>query len=443
MEIEMSETANHMNLVLFIEGTGLHVGGWRAPDAVLGPEDFSVISKCAGIAERAKFDMVFFADAPISFPGAGYVLRFDALAAIASLAPITKHIGLGATVSTTYTQPYNMARMLSSIDHISGGRVGWNVVTTSNPETAHNFGLPEHAPKADRYEMAAEFVHVVKSLWDSWEDDAVLNDKATGQVVNTRKRHAPNHKGKYFSVRGELNSSRPPQGYPVTIQAGASEIGLPFAAATGEVIFAVQASIESAKTFRTRMREFAAQAGRDPNGIRILVGICPFIAESEEKAREMLWGLSKFIDVEAAWAKLGLRMGIDLTGLDPEGPVPTIPWDEMRGHAKALTEVANKYNFNLRELRDFAAASAGHHVVFGTPEMIADELEHWFREGAADGFMILPPYIYGPLEAFADQVVPLLQKRGLFRTDYTGRTLRENLGLPRPPHPMALKQAAE
>ncbi len=439
----MSQAANHMHLVLFGDGAGLHVGGWRQPDAVIGPEDFSVIQKCADIAERAKFDMIFFADAPVAMPGAGFVVRLDALSIIAGLASTTKRIGIGATVSTSFTQPYNIARMLSSIDHISGGRVAWNVVTTAIPDAAYNFGLSEHAPTAVRYEMAEEYVQVVKSLWDSWEDDAVLYDKATGQVVDTTKRHDPNHKGKYFSVKGALNSSRPPQGYPVTIQAGASEVGMPFAAAIGEVIFTVQASLEAAKSFRSRIHELAVQAGRDPGGICVLPGICPFIAESEEKAKEMLWGLSKYIDADVAWTKLGSRMGIDLTGLDPEGPVPTIPWNEMRGHAKAFTELATTYNLNLRELRDLVAASGGHHAVIGTPEMIADDLERWFVGGAADGFMVLSPYVHGPLEAFAEQVVPILQKRGLFRTEYTGQTLRENLGLSRPPHPMTLKQAAE
>jgi FMN-dependent oxidoreductase (nitrilotriacetate monooxygenase family) len=311
------------------------------------------------------------------------------------------------------------------------------VVTTSNPEAAKNFGLPEHPPKAERYEMAGEYVRVVKGLWDSWEGDAVLADKASGQLVDMTKQHTLNHKGKYFSVKGPLNSSRPPQGHPVILQAGASEVGLPFAAEVGEVIFAVQESIKASKALRSRLRDLALKTGRDPDHMKVLPGLCPFVAESEEKAKQMLWDLSKFIDAEAAWAKLGLRMGVDLTGLDPEGPMPTIPADEMRGYAKVMKEVADKYGFNLRQLCEFFAAAEGFKIVFGTPEMVADEMELWFRSEAADGFVIIPPWLLAPLEAFTEQVVPVLQKRSLFRKDYVGRTLRDHLNLPRPNHPAA------
>jgi FMN-dependent oxidoreductase (nitrilotriacetate monooxygenase family) len=431
-----------MHLALLLDGTGTHVSGWRAPGAVFGPEDFSLMARCTHIAEQAKFDMVFLADAPVFFPGPSFMMRFEAMSLIAGLSAVTTHIGLAASVSTTYSQPYNVARMFSSIDHMSGGRAGWNVVTTSNPEAAKNFGEAEHAAKADRYEMAGEYVDVVKGLWDSWEDDAVVADLATGQLVDMDKRHTLNHVGKHFAVKGPLNSSRAPQGHPVILQAGASELGLPFAAATGEVIFAVQQNMELGVAFRSQLRALAAKAGRNPDHMRVLPGLCPIVAESEAKAKEMLADMAQFIDAEAAWAKLGLRMGVDLTGVDPEGPMPEIPAAEMRSYAKVMLEVSAKYNFNLRQLSEYFAAAEGFKIVLGTPEMIADEMELWFTSEAADGFVIIPPWLLSPLEAFAGQVVPILQKRGLFRTDYTGRTLREHLGLPRPAHPAAKSPVA-
>lgn len=431
------ETGNRqMHLALMLDGVGGHVSGWRMPNATYGAEDISVLRHCTQIAERAKFDMIFIADQPAAAPGAGSVMRLEPLTTLAHLAGATKNIGLAATVSTTFSEPYNVARMLGAIDHSSGGRIGWNVVTTSNPEAAKNFNQTEHASKDERYAMAEEFLHVVKGLWDSWEDGAIIADKVSGVLVDTNKRHVLNHKGKYYSVQGPLNQSRPPQGYPVILQAGASETGLPFAAQTGEVVFTVQSDIDTTKAFSARLRDLAATAGRDPGSIRVMPGVCPFVAESEEAAKQMLWNLSEFLDEEAAWAKLTSRLGVEVTHLDPEGPVPKIPYEEMRGHAKTLTYVAEKYGFNLRQIRDYAAAASGHRLLFGTPEMVADDLEHWFLSGAADGFVVISPWIHGPLEAFTEQVVPILQKRGLFRQEYTGSTLREHLGLPRPSHPM-------
>lgn len=433
----MTTSERKMHFALMLSGTGGHMGAWRMPDAVFGPEDFSHFQHIAGLAERAKFDMVFVADAPVALLGAGDQMKLEAMTVLAGLAASTKTIGLGATVSTTYSEPYNLARMMGSIDHMSGGRAGWNVVTTSPPEAAGNFGDDAETPKAVRYERAAEFVEVAKGLWDTWEDGALVLDKSKGIIADNSKQHVLNHKGKHFSVTGPLNQSRPPQGYPVIIQAGASEVGIPFAAQIGEVIFTVQENVETTKAFGDRLRALAAEGGRNPDDLRILPGVCPFVAESEEKARQMLWDLSEYIEPEAAWDKLRSRLGVPVKHLDPEGPLPTIPWELMRGHAKTLTAVAEKNNFNLRQIRDYAAAASGHRLLFGTPEMVADDLEHWFRSGAADGFVVIPPSLPGPLEAFLAQVIPILQKRGLFRLEYEGTTLREHLGLPRPEHPAA------
>ncbi|MGE0150675.1 MAG: LLM class flavin-dependent oxidoreductase [Parvibaculaceae bacterium] len=432
-----------MHFALMLSGSGSHIGGWRLPEADYGPEDFQLLKRSTLMAERAKFDMVFVADSPSSMAGPGDTRRLEAMVELAALASVTERIGLGATVSTTYSEPYNVARMLSSLDHISNGRVGWNVVTTSSPFAAANFGEAEHAPKLERYERAAEFVEICKGLWDSWEDGAAIANKATGIHTDGSKRHVLDHKGRFYSVKGPLNSSRPPQGYPVILQAGASETGIPFAAELGEVIFTVQEDPDTTKAFGARIRDLAAKSGRNPQHVLIIPGVCPFVADSEAEAKEMLWRLAEFIEPEAAWAKLTSRLGVPVTHLDPEGPVPEIPWEEMRGHAKTLTAVAKKNNFNLRQIRDYAAAASGHRLLFGTPEMVADDLERWLRMGACDGFVLFTPWIGRPLEAFTQQVIPILQKRGLFRSDYEGETLRDHLGLPRPAHPMQYRAAAE
>jgi N-acetyl-S-(2-succino)cysteine monooxygenase len=430
-----SETRSQLHLALMLNGTGGHLGARKLPEAEYDGEDFELILRTARLAETAKFDMLFVADAPVSTgPHSRYL---EAITQLAALAGLTDRIGLGATVSTTYFEPYNLARMMGSIDHISGGRTAWNVVTTSGEEASKNFGQDEHPPKLERYQRAAEFVAVCKGLWDTWEDD-----DGGPRDFDPDKWHTLNHRGTHFSVKGPLNMSRPPQGYPVIIQAGASETGIPFAAELGEVIFTVQDGIESTKAFAERIRDLAAKAGRDPQLIRIMPGVCPFVADSEEEAQQMLWRLSEYIDEHAAWEYLNNRLGLDARELDPEGPLPTIPWEEMRGHTKTLTAVAKRYNFNVRQVRDYVAAASGHRLLFGTPQAIADELENWFRSGAADGFVVIPPYLTAPLAAFTEKVIPILQERGLFRTEYDGTTLREHLGLPRPTHPHSQRQAA-
>jgi FMN-dependent oxidoreductase (nitrilotriacetate monooxygenase family) len=430
-------TDSQMHLALLMGGTGSHVGAYRMPGAVYGPDDFSLFAKLAQQAEAAKFDLIFMADGPFAAKGPTQGRVLEVITTLAALASATKRIGLVGTVSTSYFEPYNLARQMGSLDRISGGRAGWNVVTTSVPEAALNFGNKQQADKAERYAQASEFVKVVKGLWDSWEDDSIVDDRQAGILYDQSKRYVLDHNGKYFSVKGPLDQGRPPQGYPVIFQAGASEVGIPFAAEIGEVIFTVQESLEVTKAFRERIRKLAAENGRDPELVLVIPGICPFVAETEEKARQMLWDLSQGIDEAAAWETLSIRMGMNVRHLDPEGPLPEIPWDQMRGHAKTLSAVAKNNNFNLRQVRDYAAAAAGHRLIFGTPEMVANDLETWFSAGACDGFMILPPYLPGPLNAFCTEVVPILQQRGLFRTEYDRDTLRGHLGLSRPDHPAA------
>jgi FMN-dependent oxidoreductase (nitrilotriacetate monooxygenase family) len=428
-----------MHLAVIVNGVGAHIGGWRLPEAEVGPTDIRLLTRIVQTAERGKFDMAFIADAVTASASAGpsVIVRLEPLTTLSALAMQTSRIGLAATVSTTYSEPYNVARMLGSLDFISEGRIGWNVVTTSDANAAQNFGLVEHAPKEERYARAEEFLTIVKGLWDSWEDGAVIQDKASGRFTDLSKRHVLDHKGAFYSVRGPLNMSRPPQGHPVIIQAGASKSGLPFAARAGEVVFTVQDDIETTKAFRASLRELAVEAGRDPDHLKVIPGVAPLIADSEEAGRELLERLSSYMDADSAWAQLSNRLDIDLTDLPPEGPVPKIPFEQMRGHAKTLTAVAEKYGFNLRQLRNYCAVAAGHHVVIGPPKMIADDLQAWFESGACDGFMILPAWHHEQLNRFVDEVVPILQARGLFRREYKGRTLRDHLGLARPPHPAA------
>jgi FMN-dependent oxidoreductase (nitrilotriacetate monooxygenase family) len=429
-----------MHLGLFVLGTGHHVAAWRLEDAEAGSEDFRFIERLARTAERAKFDLVFFADALNTGPNVhpSVMVRLEPLTLLAALAVRTSHIGLAATASTTYSDPYNLARAFASIDHLSGGRAAWNVVAGAFSEAAANFGHASHPPHDVRYAIAAEFVQVVKGLWDSWEDGAIVMDKATGQFADISKMHELNHKGQYFSVKGPLNISRPPQGYPVIIQAGASETGRDLAASIAEIVFAVQQDLDTAKKAATDLRARAAKFGRDPTHIKIMPGVCPIIGSSEAEAKAKLRALGDFSDPVSALRVLSERLGQDLSPYPLDRPVPDLPQSTvMQGHAVTLSALARKHKMTLRELRDYAASAMGHRLLLGTPEHVADGLEEWFAAGAADGFNIMPPWFPGAFNDFVDQVLPILQKRGLFRSEYAGRTLRDHLGLPRPPHPRA------
>lgn len=433
----MARTARQMHLGVYVMGTGHHVAGWRLPEAQAGAENFPLLMQLAQTAERGKFDLFFLADAlntgPTLHPS--ILVRLEPLTLLAALAVGTSRIGLAATASTTYSEPYNLARAFASIDHISGGRAGWNVVTGAFPEAAANFGHESHPPHAMRYAIAAEFVDVVKGLWDSWEDGAIIMDKAGGRFADLGKMHALDHKGEHFQVKGPLNVSRPPQGHPVIIQAGASDAGRDLAASIAEIVYAVQQEIGPAKELATDLRARAARFGRDPDHLKILPGVCPIIGETEADAKRKLAALGELSDPVAALKVLSDRLGHDLSAFPLDAPVPSLPPSGiMQGHAVTLSALARKYNMSLRELRDFSAAAMGHRLLCGTPEFVADGLEEWFVAGAADGFNLMPPWFPGAFDDFVDQVVPILQKRGLFRTEYTGCTLRDHLGLPRPPN---------
>ena len=429
-----------MHLGVYIQAAGHHVAGWRMPGAATGGENFQVLWEITRTAELAKFDMVFLADAPFTRADfhPGTIVRLEPLTLLAALAAGTTHIGLVATASTTYTEPFNLARQLASIDHISGGRVGWNVVTGAQAGAAANFGSKPHPPHDERYAIAAEYVQVAKGLWDSWEDGAILKDTASGRFADVERLRPLNHKGKYFSVAGPLNISRPPQGYPVIVQAGASDIGRALAAAIGEVIFSVQQDLGAAKVFAAGLRGEAERIGRDPRHLKIMPGVCPIVGTSFKDAKAKLSQLASLMDPAAALRVLSDRLGRDLSPYPLDGPVPDLPPSGiMQGHATTLTRLARDHDMTLRDLRDYAASALGHRLLMGTPEEIADGLEEWFAADAADGFNLMPPWFPGAFQDFVDEVVPILQKRGLFRTEYSGRMLRDHLGLPRPPHPAA------
>lgn len=428
-----------MHLGSLSHGVGSHVAGWRMPGAETEKENFDLVARAVRAAERGKFDFVFFADAVNTGADAApmFVVRFEPLTLLGALSIVTDRVGLVATVSTTYSEPYNVARALASLDHLSHGRIGWNVVTGSSPDAAANFSRDKHPPHDERYAMAQEYLKVVKGLWDSWEDDALVADKQTGQFIDTGKLHVLNHVGRHYQVAGPLNASRPPQGYPVIFQAGASDRGMELAGATAEVVFANQSFQEEAIAFAGKLRDCAEAAGRPRESIKLLLGVSPIIGDTEAEARDIIAQLGAFVDPVTSMRVLSDRVGIDLARYDIDGPLPDLPPSTMmQGHARVLQSVARRYNMTIRQLRDYAAVSSGHRVLIGTPTQVADDLEAWFTSGACDGFAIMTPYSPQPFERFVDQVVPILMDRGLFRKEYTGKTLRDHLGLARPPHPV-------
>jgi FMN-dependent oxidoreductase (nitrilotriacetate monooxygenase family) len=432
-----------MHIGVLLLAAGNVVSGWRLPEAEAGSQNFPLIKRVAEKAESGKLDFVFLADGLNSFPGMhpSMVLRFEPLTLLGALTMATERIGLAVTASTTYTEPYNLARMLASLDHLSGGRIAWNIVTGAFPQAAANFGTAKHPPQEERYAIAEEFVEVVKGLWDSWEEDSFLMNKATGQFVDAAKMHELNHHGKFYHVQGPLNITRPPQGYPVFMQAGASDTGVNFAAKYAEVVFAVHQNMDTAAAFTKRLRDLAASYGRDPAQLKVLPGLCTIVGSTEAEAKAKLAELGALTDPAYAMKVLSERMGHDLSSYPLDGPVPQLPPSTiMQGHAITLAETARRRNMTLRELRDFVGLSMGHKLMCGTPEQIADEMEQWFNAGTGDGFNLLPPWFPGGFDTFVDHVVPVLQKRGLFRTEYAGHTLREHLGLARPEHPARTSQ---
>ena len=423
-----------MHLGVFVLGSGNHSAGWRMDGAFTTHMELTEMQAIARIAERGKFDLVFISDSmamdPTDHPS--FMCRFEPTTLITALAGCTTHVGLGATVSTSFSEPFNVARIFGSIDHITGGRAAWNVVTSSNPRVALNFSMDEHLEHELRYERANEFVDVVRGLWDCWDDGAIVADKATGRFIDAERVRRLNHQGRFFKVRGPVNMARCPQGHPVIIQAGGSPSGLELAARTADVVFSVVQELEPAKAAYADLKGRMAKYGRAPEALAVLPGVMPIVGDSDSQAREILAKLQSWITPTNATTLVASRIGYDVSGHPLDGPVPPPPLSQgSRTFHSVLYEMAKRENMTLRDLYNLTAAARGHWVLCGTPQGIADTLEQWFVEGAADGFNVLPAWFPGAFDEFTGRVVPELQRRGLFRREYAGPMLRDHFGLPR------------
>lgn len=431
-----------MKLGAFMRPTTIHTGAWRYPGAYADANfNLGHLQRFAQTLERGKFDAFFMADhlAVLNMPVEALrrshtVTSFDPLTLLPALSMTTKHLGLIATASTTFEQPYLIARRFASLDHISGGRAGWNIVTTSNPDAALNFGLEEHMEHDERYRRAREFYEVVTGLWDSWADDAFVRDVESGVFFDTDKLHVLGHKGKYLSVRGPLNIARPVQGWPVIVQAGASDAGRQLAAETAEVVFAAGSRLPADQAFYEDVKSRADRAGRNPDHLKILPGAFVVIGESDEEAREKRAILDSLVHYDSALASLSIALGHDASGFDPNAPLPEIPpSNQSQSSSERVVALAKRENLTVRQLAQRLGGYAGLAFV-GTAKRVADQMEQWFVERGCDGFNVMFPYLPAGLDDFVEKVVPELQRRGLFRTEYEGPTLRDNLGLPRPPN---------
>jgi alkanesulfonate monooxygenase len=441
----MARPKGELKLGAFFNPTGHHVASWRHPrsqaDAGI---NFAHYVEIARTAERAKFDMVFLADnvgvreahMDALCRSAQYIANFEPITLIAALAAVTERIGLVCTATTSYNEPFHIARKFASLDHISGGRVGWNLVTSGMAAEAYNFGRDAHYGHAERYDRAREFAEVVVALWDSWDDDAFVRDKASGLFFDPAKLHRLNHVGKHFKVRGPLNIPRPPQGHPVIVQAGTSDDGMDVAARFAEVIFSANLTIESCQDYYREIKRRAAQKfGRNPDHLKVMPGLSCYVGRTAEEAEEKYQYQNSLMHPIVAREILSPVLGgVDLSPYDFDGPLPeNLPMSQgSQSHFRYVTELARSKNLTMRQIAEVVAGARGKLVIKGTPAQIADFMEHWYCEEAADGFNIMPPTLPGGLDDFVEMVIPELQRRGLFRTEYTGRTLREHLGLPRP-----------
>ena len=425
----------------FMRPITIHTAAWRYPGAFPDANfNFEHHKRFAQTLERGKFDAYFLADhlAVLNMPMAALkrsatVTSFDPITLLSALAPVTERIGLIATGSTTYDAPYHVARRFSSLDHISGGRAGWNVVTTSNPHAAMNFGMEEHLEHAERYRRAREFYDVVTGLWDSWADDAFLRDVESGVFFEPEKLHVLDHKGKYLSVRGPLNIARPVQGWPVIVQAGSSDAGRQLAAETAEVVFGSTNNLKDGQRFYADVKGRMERIGRDPEHLKILPGCFVVVGDTLEEARAKKAKLDSLVHPDSGMATLSVQLGTDASRFDLDKPLPEIPETNASKSARdKLIEKARRENMTVRQLAQYVGGAFGSLEMIGTPAMIADQMEEWLMSRGSDGFNILFPYVPGGLDDFVDRVVPELQRRGIYRREYEGKTLRENLGLPRP-----------
>lgn len=432
-------TDKKLKLGVSLRYLGYHMAAWRHPDVPAdGAINFKYFLESARIAEAAKLDMIFFADG-VGIRGSdnpkGSLARdsknaeLEPLTLIAAIGASTSHIGLVATASTTYNEPFHIARKYASIDHISGGRAGWNVVTSWSQEEAWNFSRDEHLGYEERYERADEFVDVVKKLWDSWEDDSFIRDKKSGIFYDETKLHIPNHKGKHFKVRGPLNSARTPQGRPIIVQAGAAEAGREIAAKSADVVYSAPFNIKAAQEYYKDLKSRLAKYGRTDDQLLIMPGVTTYVGKTRQEAQDKYDQLQELIDPLSGLSVLASTLG-DLSGYDVDGPVPDVTSGAVNSIGQGLIEIARRDNLTIRQL--YKLRASGSRQIIGTASDIADDLEAWFKGGAADGFNLCPATLPHGLTDFVELVIPELRKRGLFRTDYEANTLRGNLGLTPP-----------
>ena len=424
----------------FMRPVSIHTAAWRfpggSPDANF---NLKTIVSLAKKLEAAKFDAFFMADhlAVLNMPmdalkRSATVTSFDPLTLLPAIAMVTNRLGLIATASTTFESPYLIARRFASLDHISDGRAGWNIVTTSNPDAAKNFGMDDQMPHAQRYARAREFFDVVTGLWDSWADDAFVRDVEKGIFFDPDRLHILDHEGEYLKVRGPLNIARPIQGWPLIVQAGASDAGRQLAAETAEMVFSSARNIPDAQEYFQDIKSRAENAGRNPDHLKILPGALVIVGETESEAREKRDLLDSLVHYDSGIASLSIALGHDASKFDPDAPLPNVPETEASKSGQArVKSLAQAENLTVRQLAGRFGGYAGNAFV-GTPKSIADEMEAWIDEDASDGFNIMMPYLPMGLDDVCEKVVPELQRRGRFRTEYSGRTLRENLGVPRP-----------
>jgi FMN-dependent oxidoreductase (nitrilotriacetate monooxygenase family) len=451
----MSATPRQIKLGAFLQATGHHVSAWLHPDSQADAGlNFGHYRDLAHTAERGLFDLIFVADSPGGYANPadrgefsrnGKTAHFEPVTLWSALSALTQHIGFVATSTTTYEDPYTTARKFASLDWVSGGRAAWNVVTTG-ADVSHNFSLPAHLEHSKRYERAEEYIDVVKGLWDSYEDDAFLRDRASGTYLDLDKFHLLNHQGEHFQIRGPLNIGRPPQGYPVIVQAGASEPGRELAARTAEVIFTANLTREDAQEFYSDVKGRLGKYGRSPDQLLIMPGIFPVLGGTEAQAKDNYEYLQSLVHDDVAWNIINRHyQGMDLSGYSLDDLAPPLPTttNGSISRLKLVSDLVTRDKVTLRELYRSLSTARGHRTVVGTPDQVADAIQDWFENGAADGFNVMPPVLPTALTDFVDQVVPILQKRGLFRTEYEGATLRENLGLERPANALAARRRSE
>lgn len=430
-----------LKLGAFMRPASIHTGAWRYPGAFPDANfSFDHLKRFAQTLERGKFDAFFMADhlAVLNMPMQALkrshtVTSFDPLTLLPALAVVTEHLGLVATASTTYNEPYHIARKFASLDHLSGGRAGWNVVTSGNPTESRNFGLDEHVEHDARYRRAREFFDVVTGLWDSWADDAFVRDVEAGEFFDPEKLHVLDHQGEHFRVRGPLNVARPVQGWPVIVQAGSSEAGRQLAAETAEAVFSAPIDLPSAQAFYADVKGRMQALGRDPDHLKILPAAFVVLGETDDEAQAKKRLLDSRVHPDSGIASLSVQLGTEVSGFDLDGPLPEIPeTNASRSAREKLIEKARRENLTVRQLAQYVGGSYGSLEMIGTPATVADRMEEWLTTNGSDGFNVMFPYLPGGLDDFVDQVVPELQRRGIFRREYEGKTLRENLGLPRP-----------